>query len=121
MRENPYKEIIIDHYRHPHNFGRLVGATGSAKVFNSLCGDLVEIFVATEKGQIKKISFLGNACAICTASASLLTDKVKGVRVDQAIKLNEKDVLRMMGIEISPARMKCALLPLEALKKALNS
>lgn len=124
MANDLYKQIIIDHYQHPHNFGKLTGADYSARVFNSFCGDLVEMQIRTgmmnNESRIKDIKFLGSGCAISTASASMLTDYVKGKAVDQISKIGKEKVLELLGIEVSPVRLKCALLPLEALKKAIK-
>ena len=85
--EDIYKENILDHYKNPHNFGSLENPTFSNKENNPLCGDQIEIFVNTKDNEIKEIKFQGNGCAISMASASMLTEKVKGMSIEEGVKL----------------------------------
>ena len=114
-----YRDYILEHYRRPHNFGVLDDATASHEGANPLCGDRITLQLKVRDGMIAGVGFTGRGCAISQASASLLTDEVKGKPVIDAAKMNSQDVLDMLGIEISPARLKCALLSLETLQKAL--
>lgn len=115
-----YQEIILDHYKNPRNFGKLSLATNDAESFNPLCGDKIRMQLVTEKGIIKDIKFSGVGCAISTAAASLLTDQLKGKKVSEARATTTKEVEELLGIELGPVRIKCALLPLEVVKKALS-
>ena len=111
-----YREYILDHYQNPRNYGRLEHPDISHEEDNPLCGDVVGIDLAVKDGVIDEIRFHGRGCAISQASASLLTERLKGLPLDDAKKINKDDVLGELGIEISPARIKCALLPLKVLK-----
>jgi len=115
-----YQEHILDLYKHPHNTGRLKGATHSHRGHNPLCGDdiSIELIVDGEK-RVKDVKFHGNGCALCIASASLITDAVKGKHIDTVLRLKKDDVLGMMKIPVSHVRLKCVLLPLEAVQKTI--
>ena len=114
-----YRDYILEHYRHPHNFGVLDAPTASHEGANPLCGDRITMQVGVRDGQLAEIAFTGRGCAISQASASLLTDEVKGMTVEQAAAYRADDLLDLLGIEISPARLKCAMLSLETLDAAL--
>jgi nitrogen fixation NifU-like protein len=111
-----YREFILDHYRNPRNFGRLEQPDISHEEYNPLCGDLVGMDFRIEDGVIADVRFHGRGCAISQASASLMTERLKGMRLEDARKISKQDVLDELGIEISPARLKCALLSLKVLK-----
>jgi len=111
-----YREYILDHYKNPRNFGKIEGADISHEELNPLCGDLVGMDLRLRDGVIEDVKFHGRGCAISQASASLLTERLKGMPLDDAKKINKDDVLGELGIEISPARIKCALLSLKVLK-----
>ena len=115
-----YRDYILEHYRRPHNFGVLDGATLSQEGANPLCGDRITLQLRVHDGVIDGVGFTGRGCAISQASASLLTDEIKGKGVDKAGAMTAGDVLDLLGIDISPARMKCALLSLETLQGALE-
>ena len=115
-----YRDYILEHYRRPHNFGVLDDATTTQEGANPLCGDRITLQLRVADGQIAGVGFTGRGCAISQASTSLLTDEIKGKPVDAAASLTSGDVLELLGIEISPARMKCALLSLETLQGALG-
>ena len=117
-----YREIILDHYKHPRNFGHLAHASASAHAYNATCGDkiIMEISMNAKK-EIEDIRFSGVGCAISRASASMLTEKVKGVKITEVMKLNAKNMFDMLGTPLTPSRVKCATLPLEVLQKAVVS
>ncbi|MCL4382954.1 MAG: iron-sulfur cluster assembly scaffold protein [Patescibacteria group bacterium] len=122
---NLYKDRILDHYRKPRNFGRIVKPDASYEQENSFCGDRIgmEIKLLTHNPKLitlGEIKFWGEGCAISQASASMLTEKVKGKSLGEIKKLGKEDILSMLGIELSPARLKCALLPLEVLQKLIT-
>ena len=121
MTNNIYTEIILDLYKHPHNKGNLNNPTHEITKNNPLCGDEITIQLVIENDKIKDIKFSGQGCAISQASASLLTDKIKNMPLTDINNLNKDDVLEMLHIDISPARMKCALLSLDALKGAIEN
>ncbi len=114
-----YREHILDLYRNPSNFGKLENPTNYYKEFNPLCGDEVEIQLIIKNNVIENVKFIGKGCAISIASASLVTDKIKGKSIDDINKFSKDDVLKMLNIPISPGRIKCATLSLEALRKAI--
>ena len=111
-----YREYILDHYKNPRNYGRLDSPDISHEENNPLCGDVVGMDFRVREGVIEDIRFHGRGCAISQASASLMTERLKGKTLDEARKINKDDVLGELGIEISPARIKCALLSLKVLK-----
>lgn len=114
-----YSEIILDHYRHPHNSGVLKNPTARVMEYNPLCGDAITMDIIVGKnGNIKQVKFLGEGCAISQASASLLTDAIQGMPVKKIQLMSIDDILRLLHIPVSPGRIKCALLPLSAAKKA---
>ena len=104
MDEQFYREFILDHYKNPRNYGRLEGATISHEEDNPLCGDVVGMDLLVKDGAISDVRFHGRGCAISQASASLLTEKIKGMPLDDARKIGKEDVLEELGIVISPAR-----------------
>lgn len=111
-----YREYILDHYKNPRNFGHLERPDITHEEDNPLCGDVVGMDFRVDDGVIEDIRFHGRGCAISQASASLLTERLKGQSLEDAKKINKQDVLDELGIEISPARIKCALLALKVLK-----
>ena len=111
-----YRDFILDHYKNPRNYGRLEDPDITHEEDNPLCGDVVGMDFQIKEGVIDDIRFHGRGCAISQASASLLTERLKGLSLDDAKKINKDDVIGELGIEISPARIKCALLPLKVLK-----
>lgn len=115
-----FSETILDHYKHPNNKGALKNPSISINEINPLCGDKLQMDLSIDsKGKIKEIGILPQGCAISTASASLLSEKLKGKSLKEIEKLTEKDIFKMLGIEINPGRIKCAMLPLITIKKAL--
>jgi nitrogen fixation NifU-like protein len=114
--EQFYREYILDHYKNPRNFGRLEGATLSHEEDNPLCGDVIGIDLMVKDGRIDDVRFHGRGCAISQASASLLTERLKGLSLEEARRISKEDVFEDLGIDISPARIKCALLSLKVLK-----
>ena len=121
MSDDMYREVILEHAKHPHNFGTLEGASISHEEHNPLCGDKVRIDLLIEDGTIADVRFSGRGCAISQASASLLTDELCGMPVEQAKRYSKDDLLELIGIPLSknPTRLKCALLSLKALKAGL--
>ena len=111
-----YREYILDHYKNPRNYGRLEHPDITHEEDNPLCGDVIGMDFRVKDGVIDDIKFHGRGCAISQASASLLTERLKGMALDDAKKIDKNDVLGELGIDISPARIKCALLPLKVLK-----
>ena len=112
-----YSELILDHYQNPRNFGQVVKPTMHSHISNPLCGDEIELTLKTINNKIKDVKFKGKGCAISLASASMLTEYLKGRSKEELQKVDKKFIIKMLGIELGVNRIKCALLPLEALKK----
>jgi nitrogen fixation protein NifU and related proteins len=121
MSDDMYREQILEHAKHPHNFGSLAAPSLSHEEYNPLCGDKVRIDLLIEEDVIADVAFSGRGCAISQASASLLTDELRGKTVAEAKALSKDDLLELIGIPLSknPVRLKCALLSLKALKAGL--
>lgn len=131
-----YQEVIFDHYRKPRNFGRPDAANRQALGYNPLCGDKVTIYLQVEDGVIRDASFEGSGCAISTASASLMTDSLKGMREDEALRLMQQfqhmvtgtasgeglgKLEVLAGVREFPQRVKCATLAWHTLQAALEN
>ena len=114
-----YREYILEHYKRPHNWGELSHADLEAHDLNPLCGDELKVQLAVDdEGKISDIAFSGHGCAISQASASMVSDEVKGMKVTDLLGLDRNFVLELLGIDISAQRMKCAMLSLKVLKSA---
>jgi len=112
-----YREVIIEHYKNPDHRGQLDPHDISFEDENPLCGDHIRIDLRVgEDGKINEVAFDGHGCAISQSSADLLLDSVIGKTVDEVKQLTKADVLDLLGIELGPVRLKCALLPLKILK-----
>ena len=119
MVDSIYREIILDHYRNPRHKGTLDPADYSYEDTNPLCGDEVRIDVRVKDGAVSEVAFSGRGCAVSQASASILTELIEGMELDEVKALTKDDLLEELGIPVSPARMKCALLPLKVLKAGI--
>ena len=115
-----YRDYILEHYRRPHNFGVLDGATLSQEGANPLCGDRITLQLDVKDGVVQGVGFTGRGCAISQASASLLTDEIKGKPVADVAEFAATDLLDLLGIDISPARLKCAMLSFDSLQHLLD-
>lgn len=112
-----YREIILDHYKSPRNHGTLDPHDFSYEDDNPLCGDRIRIDVRLDENQrVKEVAFTGKGCAISQASASMLTESIIGKSLDEVKQLGKDDILDMLGIQLGPTRLKCALLSLKVLK-----
>ena len=136
MVDDLYQDLILDHSKHPRNCHAMADANRNAEGYNPLCGDKLKLYVKMEGDVVKDASFLGSGCAISTASASLMTESLKGKTRDEALKLLDKfhDLLTtdtpvtkdlgklvvFCGVRDYPARVKCATLAWHTLKSALN-
>ena len=119
MSSDFYREVILDYYRNPRNFGKLDPHDIDAKDLNPLCGDEVEmqIRVSPDKDKIEEIAFIGKGCAISQATASMLTEMAKGKSLEWVKGLSRDDILKMLGTsDLGPARIKCAMLSVKVLK-----
>ena len=117
-----YREEILEHWRSPQNFGKMDEADVTVNQINPLCGDEVTFYFKIKGGKIEMVSFTGQGCAISIASASILSEVIKGKSIRQLARITGKDILKLIGgpsasLGFPPARLKCVFLPLEAIKK----
>ena len=115
-----YRQYILDHFRDPRNHGSLNHPDIHAADTNPLCGDRIAIDLAVQDGQVAEVRFNGRGCAISQASASMLTEKIEGASLDELRAITPQDVLEMLGVEIGPARQRCALLALKVLHEGIG-
>ena len=115
-----YRDYILEHYRRPHNFGVIDDPTASFEGSNPLCGDRITLQLGIRDGVVERVGFTGRGCAISQASASLLTDEIKGKPLAEVAAFRADDLLDLLGIEISPARLKCAMLSHDSLQHTLT-
>jgi len=120
-----YKKIILEHYKNPLNKGKLLSPDIIIEESNPLCGDHIEMFFHFKKEINKKnitltdVSFEGKGCALCIASTSLLSEQIKNKNINDIKSLKLEDVNALLGIDVSPARVKCIMLPLVIIKKGI--
>lgn len=115
-----YRDEILDLYKNPRNSGKIEDADIQEEGDNPSCGDHLTIYAILEDGKVSEIKHESEACAICTASTSILTEEVEGLSVDEIKNLDHDWMLEKLGIEVSPMRMKCALLGLKTLQRGLK-
>ena len=115
-----YRDYLLEHDRQPHNFGVIEDADASYECSNPLCGDRITLMLGVKDGVVDRVGFTGRGCAISQASASLLTDEIKGKPLKDVAAFRADDLLDLLGIEIGPARLKCAMLSHESLQHVLE-
>jgi nitrogen fixation NifU-like protein len=115
-----YSETLLDHFRHPRNYGDLDDADITYESFNPVCGDRIRIALKLNNGLVQQARFKGDACAISTAAASLLTETLLGLDLSAARSIPDNHLISALESDIKPARLQCALLPLEALRAGLK-
>ena len=115
------RAVVLEHFRHPRNRGPLAGADASAEGANPLCGDRVRVELRANHGTIADARFTADACALCVASASLLTERVRGMRLDAVRGVDERWLFTSLEGEPPAARRKCATLALDTLHRAAAS
>ena len=120
--QNPlYKQLIIDHYKNPKNFGNVGKLKLHNKVENASCGDVINVGMEIDdSGVVKSVAFDGSGCAISIASTSIFLDSLKGKTLSDIKKIKSGDVLKMVGMEASSGRVKCALLSYEGIKEIVD-
>lgn len=110
------RQNIIDHYQHPRNWGTIENPDVSAEDSNPLCGDRIRMDLKIKDGKVEDVKFSGVGCSISRAAASMLSDEIIGKSLEELKAINRDDILEMLGIELGPVRLKCALLALKTLK-----
>src|SRR5882762_6836949 len=115
-----YREIILEHWKDPQNFGAIKNPTFSMKDQNKYCGDSIAFTGTIKKGVLKDVKFQGQGCAISISSASIFTERVKGMKVDDILKISQGNYLKSVGMELGTTRIKCSLFVYNALIMALT-
>ncbi|PIO00669.1 Fe-S cluster protein [archaeon CG10_big_fil_rev_8_21_14_0_10_43_11] len=115
-----YQEHVLDHFAHPRNKEHVKNANALASNVNPLCGDTIGIEIRVKEGVIKTIGFTGTGCAISQASASIITEFVKGKKISAVKRMTSDDVFDVIGVPVTNARKKCALLAFQTIRKALE-
>ena len=116
-----YSDILLDHFRHPRNYGSLDAPDISNEQFNPLCGDRIRLELKLEESRVTEARFKGDGCAISTAAASLLTELILNEDIAQLTLFPDERLISALESNIQPARLQCALLPLLALREGLKS
>ena len=115
-----YRENILDHYRNPRNSGHMEHPSASADGVNPLCGDELSVELEVQDGTVTDVRYNGRGCAISQAAASMLSEAIKGRKLDEIRDLGKEDVLDELGIPLTPIRLKCAMLSVGVLKVAVS-
>ena len=116
-----YQENVLDHYKYPVNFKKLEDADLDYGDTNPVCGDDIHFYVKLDdNNKVVEVGFQGTGCAISTASASMLTELIEDMTVDEMKQLTNEDIKEMLGIPLTPVRLKCAILPLKVLQGAIH-
>ena len=115
-----YSEVLLDHFRHPRNYGKLVAPHVSYENFNPLCGDRIKIELRFNNQTIEVARFRGDGCAISIAAASILTEMIVGRGIQEVGALSDEQLISALESDIKPSRLQCARLPLEALRAGLR-
>jgi nitrogen fixation NifU-like protein len=116
-----YSAILLDHFRNPRNYGSLDAPDISNEQFNPLCGDRLRLELRLERSTVAEVRFKGDACAICTAAASLLTEMVLNENLENLANITDARLIFALESDIQPARLQCVLLPLQALREGLQN
>ncbi|WP_248515466.1 Fe-S cluster assembly sulfur transfer protein SufU [Salinarchaeum laminariae] len=110
MGSDMYRQQILDHYKNPRNYGEIEDPTYTHVGENPMCGDEIAVDVVLDDGEIEQVAFRGDGCAISQASASMLSEQLTGASVEELVEMDRDDVIEMLGVDISPMRVKCAVL-----------
>ena len=116
-----YSDTLLDHFRHPRNYGNLASPDVCNEQFNPLCGDRIRLELKIEEAKVNEARFKGDGCAISIAAASLLTELILGSEVSEVENMTDAQLISALESDIKPARLQCALLPLHALREGLKN
>lgn len=117
----PFNSLVLEHFRKPRNQRSLERISAAHEGFNKQCGDRVRIELQIEENVIRAAAFTANACAICTASASILTERITGLPLADARAIGEPEILAALGGDVPEGRRSCGTLPQQTLQRALDS
>lgn len=120
MQDQLYRDIILEHWQHPQNYGVVKNPDIDVEENNPFCGDIIRLTIKLEKDKVKEVTFTGEGCAISKASASLFTEEIKNKTLAELKAIKPQFVLDLIGVPLSPTRAKCALLIYQILQKGLN-
>ncbi len=115
-----YREEILDHFKNPRNYGQVKQARVKMRQSNASCGDVMEMSLKIKKGKVEEVRFQGEGCVISIAAGSMLTEMIKGKKIEEVEKISDKEMIERLGIKISSGRRKCATLGLEVCQKAIK-
>jgi nitrogen fixation NifU-like protein len=121
MEDQLYREIILDHWKNPQNYGVIADADIDISDNNPLCGDEIRITAKIQNNKLTEILFISEGCAISRASASLFTEKIKGMSIEEIKKITPEEVVEELGVPLTPTRTKCALLLYSTLQRGLKT
>lgn len=120
MKKNIYDKEIIEMWKNPKNFGKLDNFTHDCSQQNVVCGDEMDVYLRIRNGMVEDASFFSTGCLICIVFASKLVEKIKGMKIEDILKLTKEDLLGWVNLEINSLRSKCACLSLEAVQNCLK-
>jgi nitrogen fixation protein NifU and related proteins len=116
-----YSEVLLDHFRHPRNYGHLRAPDIACEDVNPLCGDRIRIEVRLNHSVVEDARFTGDGCAISMAAASLLTELIVGTDITDSVGISDDKLISALESDIRPSRLQCALLPLSVLREGLRN
>ena len=120
MADNIYSKKVIEHFQNPHNYGKIKNANGIGEESSLVCGDVMRLYIKVGKNEIiEDVSFETMGCAAAIASSSVMTDLIKGKTIKQALKINNKDVIKKLGF-LPSVKIHCSLLAIDALRAVIN-
>jgi len=115
-----YREEFMEIYKNPMNQGKMENPTIVEHGVNEACGDEMDLFLKIEKGKVIDAKFTAQSCSVGVVSSAILTDEIKGKTIEEVKKLSKKDLLELIGVNLTTSRIKCATLPLETLEKTIK-
>ena len=120
-KKSLYNEKILELWKNPKNFGKLQNPTHKHSEANTICGDEMSIHLQVENKIVKDARFFSIGCLVCIVFASQLTEMIKGMKVEEVYELKNEDFLKLLDIEITPLKMQCACLSLDAVQNCLKN